>query len=111
MSLGLYTHFPWCVRKCPYCDFNSHPVRGELDETSYVSRLIEDFKKEFDSTRENINTIYLGGGTPSLFSAKAVGRFLESVDRQNISEITGHPVAPKVCEKPPARSVGACGGH
>ena len=88
MGLGLYTHFPWCVRKCPYCDFNSHPLRGELDETGYVSRLIEDFKKEVDSTRENINTIYLGGGTPSLFSAKALGRFLKSVDRQNISEIT-----------------------
>ena len=88
MGLGLYTHFPWCVRKCPYCDFNSHPLRGEYDETGYVSRINEDFKQEVYKTRENINTIYLGGGTPSLFSAKALGRFLKSVDRQNISEIT-----------------------
>ena len=88
MGLGLYTHFPWCVRKCPYCDFNSHPLHSELDEIGYVSHLIEDFNSELDSTSQSIDTIYLGGGTPSLFSAKALARFLQSVDRQNVTEIT-----------------------
>ena len=88
MGLGLYTHFPWCVRKCPYCDFNSHPLHSELDEIGYVSRLMEDFNSELDSTGQSINTIYLGGGTPSLFSANALARFLQSVGRQNVSEIT-----------------------
>ena len=88
MGLGLYTHFPWCVRKCPYCDFNSHPLHSELDEIGYVSHLIEDFNSELDSTSQSIDTIYLGGGTPSLFSANALARFLQSVGRQNVSEIT-----------------------
>ncbi|MFP6797123.1 MAG: radical SAM family heme chaperone HemW [Pseudomonadales bacterium] len=88
MGLGIYTHFPWCVRKCPYCDFNSHPLHSELDETGYVSRLIDDLNSETDSTEQSINTIYLGGGTPSLFSADALARFLEAVDRKHVSEIT-----------------------
>lgn len=88
MSLGLYTHFPWCVSKCPYCDFNSHPLVSKIDEEGYVSRLIEEFNSLTDSAEKSINTIYLGGGTPSLFSAKALARFLQSVDCQTVSEIT-----------------------
>jgi len=88
MSIGLYTHFPWCVRKCPYCDFNSHPLINKIDEEGYVSRLIEEIKSLLGSTEQSIKTIYLGGGTPSLFSSKTLARFLQSFDRQTVSEIT-----------------------
>ena len=66
--LGLYVHFPWCVRKCPYCDFNSHPLDGELLDDAYLAVLIDDLDRErerFDS--RPVQTVYFGGGTPSLF--------------------------------------------
>lgn len=66
--LGLYIHVPWCVRKCPYCDFNSHASKGELPERQYVEALLRDFEadREFLQGRQ-VETVFIGGGTPSLF--------------------------------------------
>ncbi|UTW10572.1 radical SAM family heme chaperone HemW [Marinobacterium rhizophilum] len=78
--LSLYIHIPWCVRKCPYCDFNSHAARGELPEDAYVAALLEDLETELaDVQGRSIDTIFIGGGTPSLFSAAAIKRILEGV--------------------------------
>ena len=85
IPLSLYVHFPWCVRKCPYCDFNSHALRGALSpetlpEEAYVDALIRDLDFEL-LTRETraLVSIFFGGGTPSLFSGKSIGRLLEAV--------------------------------
>lgn len=73
-------HFPWCVKKCPYCDFNSHALRGEIPEQGYVDALIRDLDFELrDSGPRDLASIFFGGGTPSLFSGKSVGRLLEAV--------------------------------
>ena len=76
--LALYIHFPWCVRKCPYCDFNSHAVvNNVVPGNDYVDALIRDL--EFELPRiwgRSISSIFMGGGTPSLFSAEAIGRLL-----------------------------------
>jgi oxygen-independent coproporphyrinogen-3 oxidase len=77
IPLSLYVHFPWCVRKCPYCDFNSHPQKGELPETRYVEALLADFDAELaHADGRSIGTIFFGGGTPSLFSGAAIHRLL-----------------------------------
>ncbi len=77
-SLGLYLHFPWCVRKCPYCDFNSHPLRGTLNESGYLDALRADLSEGLaDVAPGAIDTVFCGGGTPSLFSAGAFARLLE----------------------------------
>ena len=73
---GLYLHFRWCVRKCPYCDFNSHPLAGSLDEDGYVRALIRDFRANAGGWR--FATVLLGGGTPSLFSPQAIGTLLDA---------------------------------
>ncbi|CEK09644.1 radical SAM family heme chaperone HemW [Legionella hackeliae] len=69
---SLYIHIPWCVRKCPYCDFNSHKSPDNLPEETYVQALVDDLKADlaFFPVRE-IHSIFIGGGTPSLFSARA----------------------------------------
>lgn len=74
--LSLYVHVPWCVRKCPYCDFNSHETNTTIPETAYVKALCEDFDREVDRTFSRtisrpLQTIFIGGGTPSLFSASS----------------------------------------
>ena len=74
---GLYVHFPWCVKKCPYCDFNSHPLAGDLEENGYVEALTGDFAANAGELR--FATAFLGGGTPSLFSAAAISTLLEKV--------------------------------
>ena len=74
---GLYVHFPWCVKKCPYCDFNSHPLAGELDQKGYVEALTGDFAANAGELR--FATAFLGGGTPSLFSAAAIRALLDQV--------------------------------
>ena len=61
-------HFPWCVRKCPYCDFNSHPLHGGLDEARYLRALLEDLNSAQATWPTDITTVFFGGGTPSLFS-------------------------------------------
>nr|WP_067286461.1 radical SAM family heme chaperone HemW [Marinobacterium profundum] len=78
--LSLYIHIPWCVRKCPYCDFNSHAAKGELPEADYVAALLEDLDTELaDVQGRSIDTIFIGGGTPSLFSAAAIQQILSGV--------------------------------
>jgi putative oxygen-independent coproporphyrinogen III oxidase len=67
-SLALYVHMPWCVRKCPYCDFNSHQLKSAAPDASYIDALIRDFDLELPRLRDRrIDTVFFGGGTPSLF--------------------------------------------
>lgn len=76
--LALYAHFPWCVQKCPYCDFNSYTLRETLPEERYVEALIRDLDAQAASiTGRPLVSVFLGGGTPSLFSPAAIGRFLD----------------------------------
>ena len=78
--LALYVHLPWCVRKCPYCDFNSHEVRGALPEDEYVAALIADLESALPAVwGRRVHSVFLGGGTPSLFSARAIDRLLAAV--------------------------------
>ncbi len=78
--LSLYVHLPWCVRKCPYCDFNSYEARGALPDIEYVDALLRDLRAELPLAQDRpIETIFLGGGTPSLFSGAAIRRLLDGV--------------------------------
>ena len=75
--LSLYVHIPWCVRKCPYCDFNSHEARGDVPEDAYVDALLADLEFALPSVwGRKVGTVFIGGGTPSLFSAAAIDRLL-----------------------------------
>lgn len=78
--LSLYIHFPWCIRKCPYCDFNSHHLNGALPESAYIDALIKNFLEyqEIFQQRE-IHSIFLGGGTPSLFSPAALEKLFNVI--------------------------------
>lgn len=79
-SLGLYVHLPWCVRKCPYCDFNSHALRGELPGEEYVAALLADLEAELPlAWGRSVSSVYFGGGTPSLFSAALMNRLLAGI--------------------------------
>ena len=79
--LSLYIHIPWCVRKCPYCDFNSHA--GLPDEEAYVEALVADLLAETgDVSDRPVGSIFFGGGTPSLFSSAAISRILDAVRAQ-----------------------------
>ena len=76
--LSLYIHVPWCVRKCPYCDFNSHAVKGEIPEHAYLNALLEDLDQDLGLVRERpIETVFIGGGTPSLMSGAFYHRLFE----------------------------------
>ncbi len=76
--LALYAHFPWCVQKCPYCDFNSHTLRDELPEQRYVETLKRDLEAQAPEVEGRaLSSIFLGGGTPSLFSPAAIGALIE----------------------------------
>ena len=80
--LSLYVHFPWCVRKCPYCDFNSYTLHGELDERRYVEALERDLEAQaVDVAGREVVSIFFGGGTPSLFSPEAIGRVIATARR------------------------------
>ncbi len=81
--LALYLHIPWCVRKCPYCDFNSHPVRETLDERAYVDALLRDLAYEAGAVPgREVESVFIGGGTPSLFSGEAIDALLRGVRNQ-----------------------------
>ncbi|MBI4356473.1 MAG: radical SAM family heme chaperone HemW [Gammaproteobacteria bacterium] len=91
--LTLYIHLPWCVQKCPYCDFNSHPVRNTLPEKAYIQALLEDLETDYPKVEGRmIHSVFIGGGTPSLFSPSAIACLLEHIKRiftvQEESEIT-----------------------
>src|SRR5687767_8998558 len=78
--LSLYIHVPWCVRKCPYCDFNSHEARGGIPEAAYVEALIADLDQALPLVwGRRVYTVFFGGGTPSLLSAGAVETLLSAV--------------------------------
>lgn len=78
--LALYIHIPWCVQKCPYCDFNSHALKQEVPEAQYVAALLEDLSCDLPLVAgRTLNSIFIGGGTPSLFSAQAIGQLLQGV--------------------------------
>ena len=78
--LSLYIHFPWCVRKCPYCDFNSHEARGALPEARYAAALVADLERALPQVwGRRVHSVFLGGGTPSLMSAAATDAMLAAV--------------------------------
>ena len=78
--LSLYIHIPWCVRKCPYCDFNSHEVRTDLSEAVYVDALVRDLEMSLPLVwGRKVYSVFIGGGTPSLLSAQALEKILGSV--------------------------------
>jgi len=78
--LSLYIHIPWCVRKCPYCDFNSHAVNGEIPQQRYIDALMRDLEQELAGVQgREIETIFIGGGTPSLFDAAGIKQILTGI--------------------------------
>ncbi len=78
-DLSLYIHLPWCERKCPYCDFNSHEARA-IPETEYIEALLRDLQGDLALARgRTVQTLFIGGGTPSLFSAEAIARLLQGI--------------------------------
>lgn len=80
--LGLYIHIPWCVRKCPYCDFNSH-TSDAIPEQAYVQALISDLEQELQFVQgRQLHSIFFGGGTPSLFSSAAIANILAAVEQR-----------------------------
>jgi len=88
IPLSLYIHFPWCVKKCPYCDFNSHAIKNNLVESSfpeqrYVDALLKDIESELPFVQgRKIHSIFFGGGTPSLMSGNAVEKILSAAEKQ-----------------------------
>ena len=77
--LGLYIHLPWCERKCPYCDFNSHETR-DLPEAQYIDALLQDLDADIPQLHQReVATLFIGGGTPSLFSAPGIARLLKEL--------------------------------
>lgn len=82
IPLSLYLHWPWCVRKCPYCDFNSHAAPSELKDVEYVDMVLRDLSNWQEAAAgRRIETVFIGGGTPSLMSGSAVSRLLEGADK------------------------------
>ena len=78
--LSVYVHLPWCVRKCPYCDFNSHEQRGDLPERAYVDALLLDLESQLPRVwGRRLESIFIGGGTPSLFSPEAIDELLSGL--------------------------------
>ena len=78
--LALYVHIPWCLKKCPYCDFNSHERRGEIPEARYVDALLADLELALPSIwGRRVHTVFFGGGTPSLFAPESIDRILAGV--------------------------------
>jgi putative oxygen-independent coproporphyrinogen III oxidase len=78
--LSLYIHIPWCVRKCPYCDFNSHEARGAVPEERYAAALVADLDRAVPEVwGRRVYSVFFGGGTPSLFSARSVDAILSAV--------------------------------
>lgn len=81
VPLALYVHIPWCERKCPYCDFNSHEHFDPALETPYVEALLSDLRQQIEGLpKRPLTSIFIGGGTPSLFSARAIGTLLSGVN-------------------------------
>lgn len=80
IPLTLYIHLPWCVRKCPYCDFNSHALKQTIPENEYIGALIDDLQQNLSTVADrDIKSIFFGGGTPSLFSPVAIEKLLKKI--------------------------------
>ena len=82
--LSLYVHIPWCVQKCPYCDFNSHNLKGGLPESEYISHVLDDLTADLPLVTINgklreVSSIFIGGGTPSLLSVAGMQRLLDGI--------------------------------
>jgi putative oxygen-independent coproporphyrinogen III oxidase len=78
--LSLYIHIPWCVQKCPYCDFNSHALKGDVPHEEYVNHLLTDLDRDLPLTSgREVKTLFIGGGTPSLLSSRAMQQLLDGV--------------------------------
>lgn len=85
--LSLYIHIPWCVQKCPYCDFNSHAQKGVIPEAEYIQHLLTDLSQDLTAYQaaigeRKIHSIFIGGGTPSLFSAEGIAYLLAEVEKR-----------------------------
>ena len=85
--LSLYIHIPWCVQKCPYCDFNSHAQKGLIPEAEYIQHLLADLSQDLTVYQaaighRKIHSIFIGGGTPSLFSAESIAYLLKEVEKR-----------------------------
>lgn len=82
--LSLYIHIPWCIKKCPYCDFNSHAIKADTPESAYIDGLLLDLANDIHQHHINrpINSIFIGGGTPSLFSPESINRLLRGIEQQ-----------------------------
>ncbi len=86
-DLSLYVHIPWCVQKCPYCDFNSHALKAEIPEDHYIDALLEDLDTDIERYKlagdpRKLHSIFIGGGTPSLISAEGIGRLLRGIEQR-----------------------------
>ena len=80
IPLAIYLHSPWCVRKCPYCDFNSHETHGPIPERAYIDALLADLEQDLPRVwGRRIESVFIGGGTPSLLSAEALERLLSGL--------------------------------
>lgn len=96
--LSLYIHIPWCVQKCPYCDFNSHALKGDVPHQEYVEHLLKDLDADLHLTSGRpLKTIFIGGGTPSLLSSEAMQSLMDGVRQR----ITLHPDAEITMEANP----------
>jgi len=81
--LSLYIHIPWCIQKCPYCDFNSHAIKSDTPETEYIAALLNDLAldvQRYNITRP-ISSVFIGGGTPSLFAPESISRLLRGIEQ------------------------------
>ncbi len=82
LSLSLYIHLPWCIRKCPYCDFNSHALKNDLPEKAYIAALLRDLQQDLPYVQDRpVQSIFFGGGTPSLFSPAAITELLHQLQK------------------------------
>lgn len=83
IPLSLYIHTPWCVQKCPYCDFNSHNIKQTPEYSDYIDHLLVDLHHDLPlAGNRSIHSIFIGGGTPSLFSAELINRLLSAIQRE-----------------------------
>ncbi|MFW8592290.1 radical SAM family heme chaperone HemW [Glaciecola sp. 2405UD65-10] len=94
IPLALYVHIPWCVQKCPYCDFNSHTLKGGIPESEYIAHLLDDLSADLPLVSHNgqlreVTSIFIGGGTPSLLSVEAMHKLIEGIK----ARIPVHPQA------------------
>jgi len=92
IPLSLYIHIPWCEKKCPYCDFNSHLARTDVNEPAYIEALLHDFERDFATFsnaigNRKISTVFIGGGTPSLFDPDSFARLLNGLNNYLSADI------------------------